>query len=136
MLALVVGKPLGIVLSTWLVQRFTGARLADGLSWWDVLGVGLLGGIGFTVSLLISELAFGLGTALGEQGNSASWPARCSRPCSLPSCCAAATATTGGPRRLPETFLTPFPGTTFPGTAFPRTTFPGTTFPGTTGAPR
>ncbi|BEL07696.1 Na+/H+ antiporter NhaA [Actinoplanes sichuanensis] len=66
-LALVLGKPIGITASTWLVQRFTRARLSDGLSWWDVLGLGLLGGVGFTVSLLISELAFGSGTALDDQ---------------------------------------------------------------------
>jgi Na+:H+ antiporter, NhaA family len=58
---LVVGKPVGVFGSTWLVQRFTGARLADGLSWWDVLGLALLAGIGFTVSLLIGDLAFGAG---------------------------------------------------------------------------
>jgi Na+:H+ antiporter, NhaA family len=56
---LVVGKVIGVVGATWLVQRFTRARLAEGLSWWDVLGLGLLAGIGFTVSLLIGELAFG-----------------------------------------------------------------------------
>ncbi|WP_127506289.1 Na+/H+ antiporter NhaA [Actinoplanes solisilvae] len=61
--ALVVGKAIGITGSTYLVQRFTRAQLAEGVSWWDVLGVALLGGIGFTVSLLIGELAFGLGTA-------------------------------------------------------------------------
>jgi NhaA family Na+:H+ antiporter len=44
------------------VQRFTRAQLADGLSWWDVLGLALLAGIGFTVSLLIGELAFGAGS--------------------------------------------------------------------------
>jgi Na+:H+ antiporter, NhaA family len=59
---LVVGKTLGVMGATWLVQRFTRARLADELSWWDVLGLSLLGGIGFTVSLLIGELAFGPGT--------------------------------------------------------------------------
>ncbi|MEU4426004.1 Na+/H+ antiporter NhaA [Actinoplanes sp. NPDC024001] len=64
---LVVGKPIGITLSAWLVQRFTRARLAEGLSWWDVIGLGLLGGIGFTVSLLISELAFGSGTEADSQ---------------------------------------------------------------------
>ncbi len=65
---LVVGKMIGITGATWLVQRFTRARLAEGLSWWDVLGVSMLGGIGFTVSLLISELAFGAGTERDEQG--------------------------------------------------------------------
>jgi NhaA family Na+:H+ antiporter len=64
--ALVVGKAVGVFGSTWLVQRFTHARLAEGLGWWDVLGVALLGGIGFTVSLLIGELAFGGGTARDE----------------------------------------------------------------------
>ena len=42
-----------------MVQRFTRAQPAEGLSWWDVLGLALLAGIGFTVSLLIGELAFG-----------------------------------------------------------------------------
>jgi NhaA family Na+:H+ antiporter len=56
---LVVGKPVGVLAATWLVQRFTRARLADGLGWPDVLGLALLAGIGFTVSLLIGELAFG-----------------------------------------------------------------------------
>jgi Na+:H+ antiporter, NhaA family len=44
------------------VQRFTRARLAEGLSWWDVFGLALLSGVGFTVSLLIGELAFGAGS--------------------------------------------------------------------------
>ncbi len=64
---LVVGKTIGVLGSTWLVQRFTRARLAEGLSWWDVLGVAQLAGIGFTVSLLIGELAFGPGTAADDQ---------------------------------------------------------------------
>ncbi len=59
---LVVGKTVGVLGATWLVQRFTRAELAEGLSWWDVLGLSLLAGIGFTVSLLIGELAFGVGT--------------------------------------------------------------------------
>jgi Na+:H+ antiporter, NhaA family len=60
--ALVVGKLVGVVGATWLVQRFTRAQLGDGLSWWDVVGLALLAGIGFTVSLLIGELAFGVGS--------------------------------------------------------------------------
>ncbi|GAA4750913.1 Na+/H+ antiporter NhaA [Amnibacterium soli] len=60
--ALVVGKTLGILGATALVSRFTRARLDESLSWWDVLGASLLGGIGFTVSLLIGELAFGAGS--------------------------------------------------------------------------
>ena len=62
MLGLVLGKPIGITLATWAVSRFTRARLAPGLGWWDVIGVGLLAGIGFTVSLLVGSLAFGVGT--------------------------------------------------------------------------
>jgi NhaA family Na+:H+ antiporter len=58
---LVLGKPLGILGATALVARFTRASLSPGLTWWDVLGVAALGGIGFTVSLLIGDLAFGAG---------------------------------------------------------------------------
>lgn len=58
---LVAGKAVGVLGSTWLVQRFTRAQLAESLSWWDVLGISLLAGVGFTVSLLIGELAFGPG---------------------------------------------------------------------------
>lgn len=57
-LGLVLGKPLGIVLFTWIVATFTKASLDQGLSWWDVLGMASLAGIGFTVSLLIGDLAF------------------------------------------------------------------------------
>lgn len=57
-LGLVVGKIVGIVGASWLTARFTSAHLNPQLSWIDVLGVGVLGGIGFTVSLLIAELAY------------------------------------------------------------------------------
>jgi NhaA family Na+:H+ antiporter len=63
---LTLGKPIGVLGATWLVQRFTRARLADGLGWADVLGLALLAGIGFTVSLLIGELAFG-GGSVGDE---------------------------------------------------------------------
>jgi Na+:H+ antiporter, NhaA family len=66
--ALVVGKTVGITAATWLVARFTRAELDDHLSWWDVVGLALLGGIGFTVSLLIGELAFGAGSVRDEHG--------------------------------------------------------------------
>jgi len=59
---LVVGKTIGISASTWLVSRFTRAELDEDLGWPDVLGLSLLGGIGFTVSLLITELAYGAGS--------------------------------------------------------------------------
>jgi NhaA family Na+:H+ antiporter len=64
--ALVAGKTIGITAATWLVSRFTRAELDDDLGWPDVLGLALLGGIGFTVSLLIGELAFGMGSARDE----------------------------------------------------------------------
>ncbi|HZH22195.1 MAG TPA: Na+/H+ antiporter NhaA [Geodermatophilus sp.] len=59
---LVLGKAIGITGATWLVSRFTRAELDEHLGWPDVLGLSLLGGIGFTVSLLITELAYGMGT--------------------------------------------------------------------------
>jgi NhaA family Na+:H+ antiporter len=63
---LVVGKTVGITGATWLMTRFTRARLAEDVGWWDVVGLSLLAGIGFTVSLLIGELAFGLGSEQDE----------------------------------------------------------------------
>lgn len=59
---LVLGKVIGIFGSSYLMARFTGAELDDEVSWTDLLGVSLLAGIGFTVSLLIGELAYGTGT--------------------------------------------------------------------------
>ncbi|MGW4866272.1 Na+/H+ antiporter NhaA [Streptomyces chartreusis] len=57
-LGLVVGKTVGIFGGTWLTARFTRASLSDDLEWADVFAVATLAGIGFTVSLLIGELAF------------------------------------------------------------------------------
>ncbi len=59
---LVVGKFVGILGTTYLVARFTKADLDEGLAWIDVAGLALLAGIGFTVSLLIGDLAFGPGS--------------------------------------------------------------------------
>jgi Na+:H+ antiporter, NhaA family len=64
---LVVGKCVGIAGSTWLLSTFTRADLDEELAWVDVIGMALLGGIGFTVSLLIGELAFGPGTTADDQ---------------------------------------------------------------------
>ena len=58
-IGLVVGKPIGIFASAWLTARFTRASLNPDIAWRDVLAIGVLAGIGFTVALLISELAFG-----------------------------------------------------------------------------
>jgi NhaA family Na+:H+ antiporter len=57
-LGLVVGKPLGILAFTWLAVRLGLCELPRGASWGHVVGIGMLGGIGFTVSLLITDLAF------------------------------------------------------------------------------
>lgn len=57
-LGLVIGKPIGVVGTAWLMSRFTRASLSTDIQWRDVFTIGLLAGIGFTVSLLITELAF------------------------------------------------------------------------------
>jgi NhaA family Na+:H+ antiporter len=62
LVGLVVGKPFGVLAATWLVARLTRAELDVDLSWWDVAGLAMLAGVGFTVSLLIGELAFGAGS--------------------------------------------------------------------------
>ncbi len=59
-LGLVVGKPVGITLFTWVATRL-GFDLPDGLSWPQFVGAGFAAGIGFTVSILISGLAFDSG---------------------------------------------------------------------------
>ncbi len=58
LLGLVLGKPLGITLATWVTVRTRLGRLPTGAGWRDVFGVGTVAGIGFTVSLLVTELAF------------------------------------------------------------------------------
>lgn len=63
---LVIGKPLGIVTATYALTRFTRATLDAAVRWVDLIGVGLLAGIGFTVSLLVGELSFGLGSPLND----------------------------------------------------------------------
>jgi Na+:H+ antiporter, NhaA family len=55
---LFIGKSIGIFGGAFLMARFTRAELSDDLQWRDVFAVSVLAGVGFTVSLLISELAF------------------------------------------------------------------------------
>ncbi|MEU0780601.1 Na+/H+ antiporter NhaA [Streptomyces sp. NPDC006173] len=70
-LGLVVGKAAGIFGGTWLTARFTRASLSEELEWADVAAVATLAGIGFTVSLLIGELAFVGNTALTDETKAA-----------------------------------------------------------------
>ena len=63
---LFVGKTIGVFGATWLMATFTGAKLDDDLAWLDVLGIAMLAGVGFTVSLLIGELAYGVGNLADE----------------------------------------------------------------------
>ena len=60
--ALVLGKPIGIVATTWLTTRLMRQKLDPSYRWIDLAGVGLLAGIGFTVSLLVAELSFEAGS--------------------------------------------------------------------------
>ena len=58
MFGLVFGKPLGILSFTYLCSKLLQAPLLHGIKWSHITGVGLLGGIGFTMSLFISGLSF------------------------------------------------------------------------------
>jgi NhaA family Na+:H+ antiporter len=70
-LGLVVGKAVGIFGGTWLTARFTRASLSEDLAWADVFAVASLAGIGFTVSLLIGELAFEGDAVLTDEAKAA-----------------------------------------------------------------
>jgi NhaA family Na+:H+ antiporter len=65
-LGLLLGKPLGITLAAAAGSALGLSRLPEGIGWGAVLGVGLLGGIGFTMALFIATLAFGGGAALDQ----------------------------------------------------------------------
>jgi len=58
LMGLVLGKPLGILLFSWLAHKMGVASLPENIKWVHILGVGLLGGIGFTMALFIASLAF------------------------------------------------------------------------------
>lgn len=57
-LGLVVGKPLGILLFTFVCEKLGIAARPQGVSWGHIFGAGMLGGIGFTMSIFVSNLAF------------------------------------------------------------------------------
>ena len=54
----VLGKPVGIILTTWVLVRVGFARLPKRVTWNQVVAVGIMGGMGFTMSILIAGLAF------------------------------------------------------------------------------
>jgi NhaA family Na+:H+ antiporter len=57
-LGLLLGKPAGVLLFSWLAVRLRLCDIPSGATWSQILGVGMLAGIGFTVALLITDLAF------------------------------------------------------------------------------
>jgi NhaA family Na+:H+ antiporter len=65
-LGLVIGKPLGITLFTWLAVRAGWAELPRGITWRAIHAVSWLGGIGFTMSLFVASLAFPDGGLVDE----------------------------------------------------------------------
>jgi NhaA family Na+:H+ antiporter len=70
-IGLVVGKTIGVFGGAYLTARFTRAELAPDLRWSEVFSVSILGGVGFTVALLVSDLAFGSGSEAAEHGKMA-----------------------------------------------------------------
>ena len=54
----ILGKPIGIVAVTVLLVKIGFAKLPSGVDWHQIIGVGLMGGLGFTMSILIAGLAF------------------------------------------------------------------------------
>jgi len=58
LVGLVLGKPIGVLGGTYLATRLTRAELNEDLTWGQLAGVAVLAGIGFTVSLLVSDLSF------------------------------------------------------------------------------
>ncbi|MGB0386075.1 MAG: Na+/H+ antiporter NhaA [Ardenticatenaceae bacterium] len=61
---LLLGKPIGVFGASWLAVRSGIASLPSGVNWKQMLGAGLMAGIGFTMSLFIASLAFGEGSPM------------------------------------------------------------------------
>ena len=55
---LVLGKQVGVTIASWVAVRFGGAELPRGVNWAQIWGASCLAGVGFTMSLFITELAF------------------------------------------------------------------------------
>ena len=64
LVGLVGGKQIGILLAAWLIVRTGWASLPSGVTWRHIYGAAWLGGIGFTMSLFVADLAFGATPAL------------------------------------------------------------------------
>ncbi len=58
LLGLIVGKPVGVTLATWLSLKTGIASLPAGATWRQIFGISVLCGIGFTMSLFVANLAF------------------------------------------------------------------------------
>lgn len=63
---LFIGKPIGITTTTFLLSRLPAFQLDDSLRWPDIIGMGFVAGVGFTVSLLVGELAYGAASVADE----------------------------------------------------------------------
>src|SRR5690606_16224985 len=63
--ALILGKPIGILAASWAVIRMGWCSLPEGVTWGGILLAGLLAGIGFTMSIFIAMLAFADPNLLG-----------------------------------------------------------------------
>ncbi|MEZ5018169.1 MAG: Na+/H+ antiporter NhaA [Flavipsychrobacter sp.] len=57
---LVAGKPIGIFLFSWLAVKFKIAALPKGMNWYQLIGMGMIAGIGFTMSIFMATLAYKL----------------------------------------------------------------------------
>ncbi|MGH2666329.1 Na+/H+ antiporter NhaA [Flavobacterium sp.] len=66
LLGLLLGKPIGIVVVSWLSVKLKICKLPKNATWTHILGVGLLGGIGFTMSIFISLLSFSDASLISE----------------------------------------------------------------------
>ena len=65
-IARVIGKVLGIFLAAWLLTRFSRLKLPESLDLREVFGIGLLAGMGLTVSLVIAEITLTSASQLGQ----------------------------------------------------------------------
>jgi NhaA family Na+:H+ antiporter len=65
-LGLLIGKPIGVAGFAWIAVKSGLTRLPEGANWPGMIGIGLLAGIGFTMSLFIANLAFGLTAELDQ----------------------------------------------------------------------